>query len=116
MTTLEDVAGVPEVLDSLLEQSGTTSRMFRMEAPESAYTWRTYSDEEYARGVVRENILSALQCVSRQMKTLGQIWMNPGGLSYSEKNTILIRGFIDDLVSYESDSNDVSMMYDTDSE
>ena len=109
MATLHTIVRIPELLTKVIELSGTTKNMSSVSL--YGHSWKDYGLKER----VRQNMLSALQCVSRECRVYGLRWMNPGGLSLQQKNLLLLRLFMEP-VSMESDDTTVSMDSDSDSE
>jgi len=107
--TLASILRIPELLDQVLEQSGTTIYMSKIHTP-LGYRWNDYSITEYINGsrLLRQNIVSVIQCLSRDFRMYGLRWMNPGCLTTSEKNTIFLDGFLQDFADYDSVSDYVS--------
>jgi len=68
------------------------------------YTWKEYSIKER----VRENIISSILCLSREIRVYGLRWVNPFGLSGREKNELVQRMFLED-VSMDISSDSVSI-------
>jgi len=80
-TTLTSILEVPELLDRVLEQSGTTQRMTRHYSPALGYTWKEYSIEEMSRRLRRQNLISVIQCLCRDLRICGLRWMNPHSMT-----------------------------------
>lgn len=117
MTTLLSILSIPELLNKVLVLSGTVSMMELIEL--YGYSWKEYSMKERRR----QNILSMILCLSREIRVYALRWTNPFGLSEVSKNRLVQRMFLEDVVSmstsssedsFESSDDGVSM--DSDSE